>query len=136
MGQVWDEIQGLAGDPVALEGLRELVIQVQRWGKLDRGRAVWRHGDRAVQPMVRGLAALARHRADWLRPVGDWRPQSHNLKRQFGELARYLLAHYEVPRFMDGAWFETDEAAGRRYQGWFKHLGPAEISARRICRCG
>ncbi len=121
LAQVWDEVQHLGDDQVGLQALRELVLGIRGRSKLDRGRA---HRDNlAAQNIMRGLAALAQHRADWLRPLAQWRPQSHNVQRQFSELARHLLARYEVPRFMDRAWFESDREKGQRYQEWFKHIG-------------
>src|SRR5439155_619256 len=46
-----------------------------------------------------GLLALARHPATWLRPVEEWRPATHNARRQFASLARHLFAVGPVPPF-------------------------------------
>jgi hypothetical protein len=49
----------------------------------------------------------------------DWKPGSHNADRQFSSLARHLLAKYEVPVFMDSAWFHKM----KKEQRWFLHIG-------------
>ena len=54
---------------------------------------------------------------------GEWRPDSHNGRKQFGSLARHLLANYDVPAFMDIAWFFGEEDEARQQQGWFVHVG-------------
>jgi phosphoenolpyruvate carboxykinase (ATP) len=51
-------------------------------------------GDAEGNTFVEGLCALARHRSGWIRPLEDWRPESHNARRQFGSLARHFLARY------------------------------------------
>ena len=85
--------------------------------------AVGRLGPQEGNTFVEGLAALARWRDSWLRPLEEWMPDSHNSRRQFGSLARHLLARYAVPRFMDVAWFQMDSEETRRQQGWFVHVG-------------
>ena len=47
-------------------------------------------------------------------------PRSCNAARQFGELARFLLAHWPVPKFFDDAWSET---ASDIHRQWFIHIG-------------
>ncbi len=66
---------------------------------------------------VGGLASLATHHAAWLRPLEDWKPDSKNARRQFGSLARHLLAKYPVPAFFDSVWFRRS-----RTQNWFLHV--------------
>lgn len=68
---------------------------------------------------IQGIAALANHHASWLRSLEGWQVKKHNRDRQFSELARHLLAAYEVPLFMDCAWFNGNET----HQNWFKHIG-------------
>ena len=65
-----------------------------------------------------GVFELALDSESWIRPVEDWRSSSHNANRQFYSLVRHLLAEYEMPVFMDHAWF----SANRTHQGWYKHL--------------
>ncbi len=69
------------------------------------------------------LLALARHHTVWLRSLDDWQPTTHNAHRQFGSLARHLLAYYPVPTFLDAAWFEGTTSEARRHQAWFRHIG-------------
>jgi hypothetical protein len=69
------------------------------------------------------MAALARSWEGWIRPLGEWRSDTHISRRQFGALARHLLAKYDVPNFMDVAWFLADPKEARRQQGWFVHIG-------------
>ena len=68
---------------------------------------------------IQGIAALANHHESWLRSLEGWQVKKHNRDRQFSELARHLLAAYEVPLFMDCAWFNGNET----HQNWFKHIG-------------
>lgn len=93
----------------------------------DAGRVLRRGPQRTL---AWGLAQLARHCAAWLRPVEAFAPEG-DLRdargrrirgRLFHQLARHLLARYEVPDFMDTCWFETDEAAARQQQAWFIHV--------------
>ncbi len=114
----------LEEDGPARRSLYELLLQVERYADLfGMEPAVPRFGPIPGNTFIEGLAALARHRHDWIRPLEEWRPSSHNPRRQFGSLARHLLAQYEVPAFMDMAWFRMDDRDTRRQQGWFKHIG-------------
>jgi hypothetical protein len=71
----------------------------------------------------KGLVALAQNQAHWLRDLADWRPIGDSPRRQFGGLARHLLADHPVPNFMDLVWFIDPSKEGRRKQKWFRHLG-------------
>lgn len=71
---------------------------------------------------VQGIAALANHHESWVRPVETWKVKKHNRDRQFSELARHLLAAYEVPLFMDSVWFNGNVM----HQNWFKHIGTGQ----------
>ncbi len=71
---------------------------------------------------VRGIAALANHHESWIRSVETWKVKKHNRDRQFSELARHLLAAYEVPLFMDCVWFDGNVT----HQNWFKHIGTGQ----------
>ncbi len=68
---------------------------------------------------VRAIVGLALHRVSWMRPLAQWAPSSHNVERQFSSLARYLFAKYDVPEFMNSAWYQGN----RRHQEWFIHIG-------------
>ena len=71
---------------------------------------------------IQGIAALANHHEGWIRPLETWKVKKHNRNRQFSELARHLLAAYEVPFFMDSVWFNGNGA----HQNWFKHIGAGQ----------
>ena len=71
---------------------------------------------------IQGIAALANHHESWLRSPETWKVKKHNRDRQFSELARHLLAAYEVPFFMDSVWFNGNVT----HQDWFKHIGTGQ----------
>ncbi len=103
------------------------------------------------QPGNTGLDALlhlALRYEDWLRGPEEWAPEggggewasgraggtglrSHDSRLstrdstrfQIGGLARHLLTCYEVPAFMDAAWFEGFTEQGRLHRDWFVHIG-------------
>lgn len=86
-------------------------------------RAIGQYGWQLGNTFVDGLLALARHSRNWIRPVADWKPQTHNTRRQFSSLARHLFAEWPVPAFMDSVWFLGNGRAAVEQQGWFVHLG-------------
>ena len=69
---------------------------------------------------IGGIARLARFSSRWLRTPAGFSARSYNAARQFGELARFLLAKWPVPRFFDSAWGETSNDTHRE---WFIHIG-------------
>jgi hypothetical protein len=71
---------------------------------------------------LEGLIRLHDRRGQWIRDPTAWRPDSHNLGRQFSSLARHLLARYTVPVFLDAAWLRSDRGA-YRFRDWFVHVG-------------
>lgn len=71
---------------------------------------------------VDALIRLNDRRWQWIVPHVDWRPASHNARRQFASLCRHLLARFPVPAFLDQAWFRSD-AGSERFREWFIHLG-------------
>ncbi len=71
---------------------------------------------------IQGIAALANHHESWIRSPEKWKVRKHNRGRQFSELARHLLAAYEVPFFMDSVWFNGNVT----HQNWFKHIGTGQ----------
>lgn len=72
---------------------------------------------------IGGLLALARFSQNWIRPLADWKPTTHNSRRQFSSLARHLLAEWPVPAFMDSVWFKDKSGHAAQQQGWFLHIG-------------
>jgi hypothetical protein len=119
----------LGEDAMARDALLRLLLHVQRHGTaalLGIDPVVDWLGPQPGNTFVAALLALSRHHADWLRPIEEWRPDTHNALRQFGSLARHLLARYDVPAFLDSAWFRGDSASNamtHAQQDWFKHVG-------------
>ena len=83
------------------------------------GHAGWAHSER----LLRGFLSLSQHRKNWLRDVEDWNPSGDGLNRQFGSLARHLLATHAVPGLMTNVWFEEPSPTAVQHQKLFKHLG-------------
>ena len=110
-------------DPDARQALQKLLsVAQQRTQLLSTDPALDRLGPQPGNTFIEALAALARHWQDWLEPAADWRPDSRNLRRQFGHLARHLLSRYPVPTYMDCAWFKPQN----HQQTWFKALGSGQ----------
>jgi PcfJ-like protein len=87
--------------------LKRLVVICHAQTNLFRGRE--RHH------FAGALLAISAHSGRWLRSPEDWKVRSHNRYRQFYSLVRHLLACYDVPIFMNTAWFEgmtTQEGDG------------------------
>jgi PcfJ-like protein len=68
------------------------------------------------------LLALSAHRQDWIRPLEAWKARTHNAHRQFHSLVHHLIAHYDVPTFMDSAWLDGLTLETVKHQAWYKHL--------------
>ena len=114
-------------DETAHRALRDLLIHVERFGALFEMEPAIPHLGRVEgNTFVEAMGALSRQRGAWIRPVEDWRPNSHNPRRQFNSLARHLLATYDVPFFMDAAWFQEEETIALQQQDWFKHIGDGQ----------
>ena len=79
-------------------------------------------GPQTGNTFVEGLAELARHYRHWMRPLSDWQPDAHNPRHQFTSLARHLVARYDIPAFMDAAWFQGRSAQAYQRQSWFLHM--------------
>ena len=106
------------------DALYRLLKQVERRSDLLGIKAGILHWTRAGGNNYEdALGQLARHHADWLRPVEEWRTDQLNTKAQFRSLTRHLLARYDVPPFMDTAFFQGDDPMAHREQEWFKHVG-------------
>jgi hypothetical protein len=73
-------------------------------------------------PYVDALIKLNDRRRQWIASLEDWRPASHNARRQFASLCRHFFARFAVPSFMDEAWFRSEEGS-ERFREWFIHLG-------------
>lgn len=104
---------GLSGS--ATRAFCDLAEAVRRSKLLDADERVCAHLPRGVaNTYLGGLAALASRHRQWVRDPAEWRRDTHNAERQFAGLARYLMARYPVPRFLDEAWF-NDWSAPRRW---------------------
>ena len=115
---------GLGRDRKGRRALLQLLLHVEKRGDFfDVKPAIVRLGPSDGNTFIEGLGALAHWHKRWLRDPGEWRPDSHNGRKQFGSLARHLLAKYDVPAFMDIAWFFGEEDEARQQQGWFVHVG-------------
>jgi hypothetical protein len=107
--------------------LRSLVTHLGRHGDLlSNEQAVTALGYRPGNTYLEGVLALARHADRWIRSPETWRPRTHNVRRQFGALARHLSAEWPVPSFLDAAWFQGGGDEAVRRQGWFLHIGRGE----------
>lgn len=74
---------------------------------------------------IKILPNIARFRADWIRNIEDWKPKSHNAKKQCSSLLRHLFAKYDVPLFLDQAWHANVGNADTQRK-WFIHIGMGE----------
>lgn len=81
------------------------------------------YGRQPGNTCIDGLLCLAHHWCGWLRPVEEWKPRTHNLRRQFASLARHLLSDYPTPAFMDSVWFQGTSSDASRRQRWYRHVG-------------
>jgi hypothetical protein len=114
----------LKGDAAALEAFRRILLHVDCFMDVRGKRRV--HQDCRYSKLVHGLATLAYHHRHWRRPLEAWigtitKGGQPRVSDQFSALARHLLAIYEVPNFIDAAWFEGLEAYGVQQQEWFIH---------------
>lgn len=115
----------LQQDPAARDAFNRLLIHVDQYMDIlkSQNMMVTFKGSR----LLRGLGALALHHQHWIRPLDQWHTplsKSGHPRRQdqFSALLRHLLARYEVPKFLDTAWFEDPNARGLTHQKWFIHL--------------
>ncbi len=112
-------IQASAPDAVSRQALCKLLLKVNDEADfLLEGASLGGISYRYVDALIN----LNGRRWQWIAALEDWRPASHNARRQFFSLARHLLARYPVPAFMDQAWFRRD-AGSERYREWFVRLG-------------
>lgn len=88
--------------------------------------AIAQYGWQVGNTFVDGLLALARRSQGWIRLPTLWKPQTHNVRRQFSSLARHLFAEWPVPAFMDSVWFLGNSREAVRQQGWFLHIGAGQ----------
>ena len=90
---------------------------------LDMSPVIPQFGRAAGNTYVDGLFACSHHHKLWVGSPDGWHPPQRNLRRNFGDLLRHLFARYDVPSFMDSAWFLGCGTDAVTQQGWFIHLG-------------
>lgn len=113
---------GLAGG--ARDAFRDLLLHCQRRAHFGGTRPVIESlGERSGNTWIEALAELARCHRRWRQPVATWLPSAQDPTAQFRSLARHLLAEYDVPAFMDCAWFAGRRRAAQQQRAWFLHLG-------------
>lgn len=124
---IWRARRSPQINPSAQQAFRELVLHVVQCADLlDANPVIPHYGQQEGNTFIMGLLALAVHAASWLRSPVDWKPQTHNSRRQFSSLARHLFARWPVPAFMDSVWFKGHGSDGIRQQEWFLHVGRGE----------
>lgn len=69
---------------------------------------------------IGAISRLARFSSRSVRTPAGFACRTYNADRQLGELARFLLARWPVPRLFDQAWGERSTDLHRE---WFIHLG-------------
>ena len=123
-GRVHDAFAATQGRPDARNALHLLLLRADECSDLvDDASVVPQFREERGNTYIDAMLALAAHRDEWIREPKNWRPRSHNPRRQFGSLARHLLSLYDVPAFMDTAWFGGDTSAARTHQRWFLDVG-------------
>ena len=117
--------QWLGQDKEARQALWRLLLHVDRFINVLKNKRFYPVGSHRL--LLHGLLALAYHHRRWMRPLEEWRcgPSVDGHPRpadQFSSLLRHLLARYDVPYFMDAAFFEGLDARGLQQQEWFMHI--------------
>ena len=101
----------------------DILMQAERYEDLMSCEpAILRLGAIEGNTYLDAFAELARRHENWIRSPREWRPDSHNARRQFSSLVRHLLTEYDVPTFMDAAWFQGQAVLARSEQDWFLHI--------------
>ena len=104
----------------AREAVLPLLVLAQRRKFLPEERAIGRYAFGPGNSLIGGLFVLARLKSYWIRPLETWQPGSHNPQRQFGSLARHLLAEWDVPTCLDGVFFYPELST--QAIGWWRHV--------------
>ena len=121
------QYNNLDGNPEAQQALGHLVLHVEKYADLMRPvRAIKRFGDTVFNTYIGALEQIARHQADWLRPLEEWRPDNAKPRNQFSSLLRHLLVKYEMPQFYDTAFFKGTTPEAQQEQDWFVHIGKGQ----------
>jgi len=102
--------------PAGKKALEELVMAV------DKHTNLLNYNHRMARRDSNYLDAILRlhdYHEFWFRSPKNWKPKTHNDYRQFVDLARHLLAKYDVPQFMAKVWFEQNDY----HHDWYMHIG-------------
>lgn len=68
---------------------------------------------------IEALLNLARFRDAHTRRIGTWSGSVQSWRPAVNSLAQHLIAKYQVPVFLAGAWYATDDDFGDRKREWF-----------------
>lgn len=121
---IWNASNDLRANSFPLDGFERLLLAAEDRSDLLRADTVLPQlGNVPANSYVAAVCAMATHQYAWIRQPENWKPQTHNARRQLGALARHLFAKWPVPVFMDSVWLEGRGAAALRKQCWFIHLG-------------
>ncbi len=69
---------------------------------------------------LHAIYQVARHRTWIIRPFNEWTKKSHNPHKQFISFIRHCFVKYEMPIFMNTAWYEDGSL---RFIDWFIDIG-------------
>ena len=117
-----DLLPSLSNVP-AREHARDLLVRLEELGVLlDADPVVESLGRGPGNTMVDGVVALARHAAQWIREPVAFAPATKGRVAAFADLARHLLAEYDVPEVLDAVWFLPPGHSAARQQNWFVHV--------------
>jgi hypothetical protein len=102
----------------------ELLTLAQRRRFLLADRVIGKYDPFFENTLIGGLFVLVRLLPYWIRPLETWQPDSHNPQRQFASLARHLLAEWEVPACLDGAFFRppVSHPPASKALEWWRHV--------------
>lgn len=101
----------------------DILMQVERYEDLMSCEpAISRLGSIEGNTYLDAFAELARHHESWIRAPQEWQPDSHNARKKFSSLVRHLFTQYDVPTFMDAAWFQGQAESAHIEQDWFLHI--------------
>lgn len=81
---------------------------------------------------IDAVLRLWQRRGQWLQDLADWKPKSKNREKQFSHLLRFLLARYDVPDFMDSAWFRSDSGSYVFRNAWIHVAAGRNIRTARL----
>ncbi len=127
--KTWQEVAfaWIEGDKDAIDAFTRLLLRLDRYQDVLRHRRLCRAGG-DYRNALRGLASLAHHHKSWIRDPEEWSSEVERNGKpqrvdQFSSLARHLFARYDVPTFLDEAWFAERSDEAIQQQKWFIHVG-------------